>query len=426
MNIDNFTDHPLVFDNRKDYLAYCIDQRSHEGSILEFGVFHVASINQIARLLPSTEIYGFDSFEGLPEAWHRNPSSTYAVGHFAMNRMPVVEPNVMLIKGFFEETLPKWCQANKNKRISMIHIDSDLYSSASLILTTLNDFIVPGVVVAFDELCDWSGKNVYPFWPDGEWKALVEWVDSRGVDFEILARTNAFQAAIRIGRVAKSEGESNGLVRHDQQEPNTQLIEEMYRSPIIGHRGQHVTQSSKEVTISGHWLEFGVASGGTITLMAKVRSPDLVHGFDSFDGLPEDWHLSSTRVQRKGTFAQAQLPAVDGNVRLVVGRFEDTLPLWLANPDHQGPLAMVHIDCDLYSSTQCILSLCNDRIVPGTVIRFDDIAEWESYKKADGSGYSHWPEGEYRALLEWLEDHHREVEVLHRADRWGVTVRVVG
>jgi hypothetical protein len=43
------------------------------------------------------------------------------------------------------------------------------------------------------------------------------------------------------------------------------------------------------VALDGHYLEFGVFTGGTIRFIARRTAPRLIHGFDSFKGLPEAW-----------------------------------------------------------------------------------------------------------------------------------------
>jgi Macrocin-O-methyltransferase (TylF) len=93
------------------------------------------------------------------------------------------------------------------------------------------------------------------------------------------------------------------------------------------------------------------------------------------------------------------LPKVPANVTLVKGWFEDTLPKFLAkNP---GPVAFLHVDCDLYSSTSCVFGFLSDRLVPGTVILFDELL-----------GYPGWQQGEWKALREWMEKTGNEVEYL--------------
>ena len=52
------------------------------------------------------------------------------------------------------------------------------------------------------------------------------------------------------------------------------------------------------------------------------------------------------------------------------GWFEDTIPIFTSA--HKSPIAFMHIDCDLYSSTKTIFKHLRDRIVPGTVIVLDE------------------------------------------------------
>lgn len=123
----------------------------------------------------------------------------------------------------------------------------------------------------------------------------------------------------------------------------------------------------------GLWLEFGVCSGRTINLISKCTN-NKVYGFDSFYGLPEDWG----NHQEKGTYSrEGNLPSVNHNVELVVGLFEDTLDSFLE--EHKGPIAYLHLDVDLYSSTKFVLDKLYDRIVEGTVISFDEIYNYPEY-----------------------------------------------
>ena len=129
-------------------------------------------------------------------------------------------------------------------------------------------------------------------------------------------------------------------------------------------------------------LEFGVASGDTLRLIAKAR-PGQTYGFDSFDGLPETWRDGFNQ----GMFA-CPPPDVPG-AELVVGLFEDTLPAWFARHP-VAEVGFVHIDCDLYSSTATILDHLH-HLESGTVIVFDEL-----------TGYPGWEQHEHRALLEWV------------------------
>jgi hypothetical protein len=120
-------------------------------------------------------------------------------------------------------------------------------------------------------------------------------------------------------------------------------------------------------------LEFGVASGRTINHIAKSRSGP-VFGFDSFEGLPEDWRSGYER----GAFA-GDLPPVQSNVTLVKGWFNETLPPFLSA--NKGDVSLLHVDCDLYSSTKCVFDLLAERIRSGTVIVFDEFWNYPAWRE---------------------------------------------
>ena len=144
--------------------------------------------------------------------------------------------------------------------------------------------------------------------------------------------------------------------------------------------------AASQVAVKGLWLEFGVFQGRDIRVLSKYCN-DKVYGFDSFEGLPEDW----TFFQRKGRFSlSGDLPQVPENVKLVKGWFEETLPSFL--DEHEAPIAFVHIDSDLYSSAKYVLFTVVDRLQPGAIIVFDDFLN-----------YPNWQNGEAKAFFELIE-----------------------
>ena len=154
----------------------------------EFGVFKGTSINFIATNKPNEIIYGFDSFEGLPEDWTvASPKGTFS-NH---GKLPQVKENVRLIKGWFNETLPEFVKAHP-KPCAFIHVDCDLYSSTKTIFAELKNQIVSGTVIAFDEYFN------YPGWQEGEYKAFMEFVAENNLEFEYIARTDFEQVAVKI------------------------------------------------------------------------------------------------------------------------------------------------------------------------------------------------------------------------------------
>jgi len=134
---------------------------------------------------------------------------------------------------------------------------------------------------------------------------------------------------------------------------------------------------------AGLYAEFGVNSGGSINFIAKTAPGQTIHGFDSFEGLPENWggnNMAAGYFNRGGTF-----PKVRNNVKLHRGWFNESLPPFLsANP---GSAAFLHIDCDIYSSTVTILDCFKDRIVPGTIIVFDEYFNYPNWKSHEHKAF---------------------------------------
>jgi hypothetical protein len=117
-------------------------------------------------------------------------------------------------------------------------------------------------------------------------------------------------------------------------------------------------------------FEFGVYRGASLRAWTSLNrnSTSRFWGFDSFQGLPEDWHEG----KKKGVFGTGgDLPQIEDNrVQFVAGWFQDTLPAFLEKYEPRNPL-VIHCDCDLYSSTLYCLTVA-DRLLPGAIVIFDD------------------------------------------------------
>ncbi len=165
-------------------------------------------------------------------------------------------------------------------------------------------------------------------------------------------------------------------------------------------------QSLKAVgSTKGLYCEFGVAEGASINYIAQ-RIPCAIHGFDSFEGLPETWQPGL----EKGTFATPKLPKVRDNVKLYKGWFEKSLPVWAK--ENPGSIAFMHLDADLYSSTKTVFDILGDRVVPGTILQFDEYFN-----------YPGWQNGEFKAFKEFVKSRQVEFEYLGYA-RHQVAVRI--
>lgn len=148
------------------------------GHILDLGVYKGGSTRALANMFQTQKIHGFDSFEGLPEDWSHVLKGSFGEVKGILPNMP---ENVILYKGWFEDTLPEWYENNKDKHISLLRIDCDIYSSTKTIFTVLKPLIKSGTWIVFDELIGYRG------WKDHEYKAFVEFSNETGFEFEYVA-----------------------------------------------------------------------------------------------------------------------------------------------------------------------------------------------------------------------------------------------
>ncbi|MES9860208.1 MAG: class I SAM-dependent methyltransferase [Candidatus Thiodiazotropha sp. LLP2] len=161
------------------------------------------------------------------------------------------------------------------------------------------------------------------------------------------------------------------------------------------------------------YLEFGVFKGDSIKYFSELnqQSGSRFVGFDTFEGLPEDWVEFSRTVKKETFTTEGNLPAIDDDrVSFVKGLFQDSLPGFLETfkPDKQ---LLIHNDSDLYSATLYVLTYMNQYLKPGTVIIFD-----EFYSVLD----------EFRALQDYTSAYMKEYEVIAATnDHVQVAVRIL-
>jgi hypothetical protein len=150
-----------------------------EGMVAEFGVHTGRTLEIIAAHFPELVVHGFDSFRGLPEGW---TGSREDAGAFDVGGAPptMTASNVEFHIGWFADTVPAFAAAT-SLPFRFAHLDADLYSSSSTVLTTLADRFVDGTVVVFDEYFGYHG------WPHHEHKAFTELLEARSLTFEAIA-----------------------------------------------------------------------------------------------------------------------------------------------------------------------------------------------------------------------------------------------
>jgi len=179
-----FRARPRVADREQLYSAVANPIRRERVLYLEFGVWQGNSMRSWSRLLenPLAALHGFDSFEGLPEAWdERRPRGTFSRG----GALPAFEDTrIVLHKGWFNDTLPKFVLPEHERLV--LNLDADLYSSTIFVLHTLTEAIRPGTLLIFDEFCD----RLH------ELKAFAEFLDTTRMRFRFLAGTENLEQAV--------------------------------------------------------------------------------------------------------------------------------------------------------------------------------------------------------------------------------------
>ena len=183
--VEKHLDEALVCEGKlelRDFAIKKISERnkSDEGICLEFGVFNGKSINYFSNNLPRYEFHGFDSFEGLNEDWFGNyrPSGSFDL----KGKLPSVNENVILHKGYYNETLQPFLDANNiASKIKFIHMDSDTYDSSKFVLETLLPCLnEQKTLILFDDFLS------YPNWTNGEYKALYDCKEKFGFSIKYL------------------------------------------------------------------------------------------------------------------------------------------------------------------------------------------------------------------------------------------------
>jgi hypothetical protein len=175
-----------LFPTRAGLLESAARSAPREGLWLEFGVFRGESINILAPVAPAT-VYGFDSFEGLPERWMPGmPAGSFSVGGV----LPPVRSNVKLVKGWFRDTLPPFLERHPNDPVSLLHVDCDLYRSSRTVLAALAPRLCAGSVIVLD---DFEG-----LFPDTVGRAFRELVRATGRRFEYTGASLFGAVAVRL------------------------------------------------------------------------------------------------------------------------------------------------------------------------------------------------------------------------------------
>ena len=155
--------------------------KGRESIVVELGVWRGDTLRRIAEAARGHEVYGFDSFYGLPEDF---AGGQFQRGAFSTNGIPPprLPINVEVRPGWFNTSIKKFVDELKsvNAHVSFVHVDCDLYSSAKEALTLLMPVLSPLAVLQFDQFFG------YPGWQAGEASAWWDVAKSFSVEFKYI------------------------------------------------------------------------------------------------------------------------------------------------------------------------------------------------------------------------------------------------
>ena len=212
-------------------------EESELSAVYQFGVYTGKSICEIHRNFQKIDksidvIYGFDSFEGLPECtnqerkesiekhgeyqWKSGDFNSHewhgvddAKQHLETVFEKYIDCKVELIEGWFENILNK----NTIKKYALkpalfVDVDVDIYSSCYEVLDFLfkYDIAVPGTLIGFD---DWGGTPKWKELKDGDPKAFVEIIKKYNLSVDHVVQYGQAYPHVANVFLVKSVGEKS-------------------------------------------------------------------------------------------------------------------------------------------------------------------------------------------------------------------------
>jgi len=148
----------------------------------------------------------------------------------------------------------------------------------------------------------------------------------------------------------------------------------------------------------------------SINFFSKFLKSSRIYGFDSFEGLSEDWK-GVANFPKKTFDNKKELPKCNENVELIKGKIEDTLQNFIEQ-NKNLKINFVHIDVDTYSPTKFILNKIKPFLITNAVILFDEL-----------HNHSGWSVGEFRALKETFNEN--EYEYISFSDTTQASIRIL-
>lgn len=190
-------------------------------------------------------------------------------------------------------------------------------------------------------------------------------------------------------------------------------FKKFFKSSILINQdkiGKYAIKAAKKNDTENNfaYLEFGVWKGATIKLFSKYV--DKIYGFDSFQGLNEDWVGHKIAANDKFKLEENKIPSFPRNVVIVKGIIQNTLEDFLKK--NNPKINFIHIDTDTYETCKFILNKTKPYLVNNAVILFDELYNFPG-----------WDVGEYKALKECFESEEYQYKVFS-ADRTAVAIQI--
>lgn len=156
-----------------------------------------------------------------------------------------------------------------------------------------------------------------------------------------------------------------------------------------------------ELTEAFDYLEFGVSKGGSFAwwVNEEKRLDSSFYGFDTFNGLPENWGTF-----KKGDMSNGNEPPKLDDTRhtFYQGLFQSTLYDFLENYNSTKK-KVIHLDADLYTATLFVLTTISPYLRKGDILIFDEFNV---------------PMHEFKAFNEWSTSFYVEYSVIGEVNNY--------
>lgn len=170
---------PARFSKFITHLELFKQTQNVRGEIVEFGIFKGNSFfrwikfRDLLEQTYSRKIIGFDIFGDFPEAkfeqdkmkrdaFVAETNGGISISYDEINQLledQGLSQNVEIVKGDILQTLDNYIDKNPHLKISLLHLDVDLYEPSKIVLERLFERVTKGGIIIFDDYGAFAGTN---------------------------------------------------------------------------------------------------------------------------------------------------------------------------------------------------------------------------------------------------------------------------